>query len=80
MRFAPSWYLGTGFLLAPDLVLTNHHNLFDAGGAITRNPGWGISGWSSQALARWQAPVLLINVDFSFSRVSELDASASSRP
>ena len=32
MKFEPGWYLGTGFLIAPDLILTNHHNLFDRTG------------------------------------------------
>jgi len=32
MKFSQGWYLGTGFLIAPDLVLTNHHNLIDDAG------------------------------------------------
>lgn len=32
MKLSGRWYLGTGFLIAPDLVLTNHHNLFDEQG------------------------------------------------
>lgn len=29
VRFRDRWYLGTGFLIAPDLVLTNHHVLYE---------------------------------------------------
>ena len=32
MKFEPDWYLGTGFPIGPDLLLTNHHNLFDKSG------------------------------------------------
>lgn len=32
MRFSSGWYLGTGFLIGPDIILTNHHNLFDDAG------------------------------------------------
>jgi V8-like Glu-specific endopeptidase len=33
MRFSDGWYVGTGFLIAADLLLTNHHNLFQDTGA-----------------------------------------------
>jgi hypothetical protein len=33
LRFPDGWYTGTGFLVGPDVVLTNHHNLFTSDGA-----------------------------------------------
>src|SRR5688572_8066794 len=35
MRLGGRWYVGTGFLVGADLLLTNHHNLFDTAGRRT---------------------------------------------
>jgi hypothetical protein len=33
MQFPDGWYTGTGFLVQPDVLLTNHHNLFALDGS-----------------------------------------------
>jgi hypothetical protein len=41
MKFSGGWYVGTGFLIAPDLLLTNHHNLFeDSGDRLSELEVW----------------------------------------